>query len=236
MRQRRRFILCRIYGGSEYDYAKCIQETSDGGLILVGYTDSDDGDISFNHGGYDVWILKLSANGNKVWEKTYGGSGNEEGWSIVQTADGGYAIAGSTRSNDGDVTGFHGDCDFWVFKINAAGVLQWQKAIGGASADVGKSVVQTTNNDYVILGYSKSEDGDITKFYGNYDFFLTKLNQTGTVKWTKNFGGSASESGNDVYLTSSGNYLLAGASSSDDHDVDFNQGSRDFWLVKAIPK
>src|SRR6185295_6889695 len=91
----------KSFGGTDDDRASCIQQTADSGYIIVGYTRSNDGDVSVNHGTYDVWIVKLNNSGNMLWQKCYGGTDTESAWSIQQTADGGYIFTGGTRSNDG---------------------------------------------------------------------------------------------------------------------------------------
>jgi hypothetical protein len=107
----------RCLGGSLSDEAKSIQQTTDGGYIVAGWTDSNDGDISENNGGYDYWIVKLDMSGNISWKRSLGGSSYDGANSIQQTTDGGYIVAGWAQSNDGDVTGNHGFMDFWVVKL-----------------------------------------------------------------------------------------------------------------------
>ena len=130
-------------GGSLTDYAYSIQPTNDGGYIVAGSSSSNNGDISGNHGLNDFCIIKLSASGAIVWQKSYGGSGDDIARSIEQTTDGGYIVAGYTDSKDGDVTGYHVGMqeggptwDFWVIKISSTGALQWQKALGGTLVDM----------------------------------------------------------------------------------------------------
>ena len=108
----------KCLGGSRDDSAHSIQQTSDGGYIVAGFTDSNDGDVSGNHGGWDVWVVKLNSTGSLQWQKCLGGSDFDYAYSIQQTSDGGYIVAGGTYSNDGDVSGNHGDMDFWVVKLD----------------------------------------------------------------------------------------------------------------------
>src|SRR6185295_12690926 len=105
----------KCYGGVYHDWGpNSIKQTTDGGFIIAGYTNSSDGDVSGNHGGEDYWIVKLDASGNVQWQKCLGGSGDEEPFSIQQTADGGFIIAGYTQSSDGDVSSGHGLSDYWI--------------------------------------------------------------------------------------------------------------------------
>lgn len=110
-------------GGSSEDRARSIQQTSDGGYIVAGSSYSNDGDVSGNHGERDYWIVKLNADGNLVWQKCLGGIDNDLALSVQQTTDGGYIVGGSAVSNDGDVSGNHGDRDYWIVKLDADGNL-----------------------------------------------------------------------------------------------------------------
>ena len=114
-------------GGSGVDFALSIQQTSDGGYIVAGYSESTDGDITGNHGSYDFWIVKLDPAGDLLWQKSLGGLGIDLAESIQQTSDGGYIVAGRSESNDDDVTGNHGSADFWIVKLDSDGDLIWQK-------------------------------------------------------------------------------------------------------------
>lgn len=109
----------RALGGTDYDWASSIQQTSDGGYIVAGWSESTDGDVTGNHGYIDCWVVKLNSNGNIQWQKALGGTERDFAYSIQQTADGGYIVAGFTTSTDGDVTGNHGDYDAWVVKLKA---------------------------------------------------------------------------------------------------------------------
>ncbi len=109
----------KALGGSEYEQSWCVSQTGDGGYITCGYTLSNNGEVFGNHGGYDFWVVKLSSTGSIQWKKNLGGNDNEWAYSIEQTKDGGYILAGFTQSNNGDVSGNHGDKDAWVVKLSA---------------------------------------------------------------------------------------------------------------------
>lgn len=113
---------------------RSVKPTTDGGFILAGHTLSNDGDVSGNHGDEDYWVVKLDGLGALQWQVALGGSDEDKASGVVQTTDGGYLICGNTKSDDGDVTGFHGGDDVWVVKLSAAGSLLWQKTFGGATA------------------------------------------------------------------------------------------------------
>ncbi len=193
------------YGGSGYDWANSIQQTSDGGYIVAGSTSS------FGAGSNDVWVLKLDANGNVEWQKTYGSSRNEGAFSIQQTSDGGYIVAGGTSSFGA------GDYDFWVLKLDASGNVEWQKTYGGSDGEYAQSIQQTTDGGYIVAGYTNSFSA------GNYDFWVLKLDSGGNVEWQKTYGGGIARS---IQQTSDGGYIVAGHTSS------FGAGTDDFWVLK----
>lgn len=224
----------KTFGGSDYDYSESIQQTSDGGYIVAGATNSYNGDVTSNQGSGDWWIIKLNANGALQWQKSFGGTNFDVAHSIKQTLDGGYIVAGMTHSSDGDVTNHHGIfVDIWVVKISSNGILQWQKALGGSEIDSSTlSIAQIPNGDYIISGYTYSNDGDITNNHGNYDYWLANLNSSGQVQWQKCYGGSDWDKGKTMSTTSDGGFIMAGESLSTDGDVTINNGLYDIWVIK----
>src|SRR5690606_6864627 len=136
---------------------------------------SNDGDVSANHGGDDYWVVKINDSGNIEWQKSLGGSQMDRANSVNQTADGGYIVTGFSMSTDGDVTENHGIQDYWMVKLNASGILQWQKSLGGSSSDYGKSTSQTADGGYIVAGVSSSNDGNVTGNNGSSDFWVVKL-------------------------------------------------------------
>jgi hypothetical protein len=222
----------KTYGGTNDDYAKSILQTSDGGFIIAGHTSSNDGDVTNNHGKFDYWILKLDSQGTIQWQKTYGGTNDEFTESILQTSDGGYIIAGFSRSNDGDVKGNHGNEDYWIIKLNSRGTLLWQKALGGSQWDSANSILQTSDDGYIIAGYSRSNDGDVEGNHGKEDYWIVKLDSQGTLQWQKSLGGSMYDIAHSIQQTSDGGYIIAGSSTSNNGDVSENHGDFDYWIVK----
>lgn len=222
----------KTLGGSSYDSANSIQQTSDGGYIIAGESDSTNGDITGNHGTSDFWIVKLNASGIIQWQKSLGGSYGDVANSIEQTTDGGYIVAGESRSINGDVTGNHGNADYWVVKLDSSGNIQWQKSLGGSNRDAANSVKQTSDGGYIVAGESSSTDGDVTGNHGNYDYWIVKLDPSGNIQWQKSIGGSLYDAANSIQQTFDGGYIVAGGSNSADGDVTHNQGNQDFWIVK----
>ncbi len=219
-------------GGSGYDEASSIQQTNDGGYIVAGRSSSTDGHVSGNHGGEDVWVVRLASNGAILWQKSYGGTGNDVASVIENTTDGGYVMAGRSTSTNGDVTGNHGGEDFWVVKISLTGTLQWQKSLGGSGDDRAHSIKQTFDGGYIIAGRSGSSDGDVSKNQGSDDYWVVKLTNTGALDWEKSFGGTGYDEGNSIRQTADSGYIVAGRSSSYDGDVTSNHGSLEYWLLK----
>ena len=223
------------FGGSNYDQASSIQQTTDGGYIMAGTTLSSDNNITLNHGLNDCWVVKINSTGDIEWQKTYGGSNDESAFCIRQTADGGYIFIGTTLSVDGDVTSNHGMSDFWVVKLNSTGAIEWQNTYGGTNFDEGFSIEQTLDGGYVVTGSTQSADGDVTFNHGIEDFWLIKLSSLGSIQWQKTYGGNNADRALQVGQTSDGGYIIAGQSRTPNNgDVSGNHsGSEDYWIVKT---
>jgi len=180
----------RALGGTDYDWASSIQQTSDGGYIVAGYSSSTDGDVTGNHDSTDFWVVKLNSVGTIQWQKALGGTDYDWASSIQQTSDGGYIVAGWSESTDGDVTGNHGYIDCWVVKLNSNGNIQWQKALGGTERDFAYSIQQTADGGYIVAGFTTSTDGDVTGNHGDYDAWVVKL-KAGSTGISESFTGSS---------------------------------------------
>ncbi len=218
------------YGGSEYETAHEITTGEDGGFVLVGETSSSDGDVTGFKGYYDVWVVKIDATGAIQWQKTYGGTGQESGYAIVSTMDGGYAITGRTYSTDGDVVGQHGNQDFWVVKLDNVGTLEWQNTLGGSFGDSAYDIQQTFEGDLLVAGYTQSTDGDISESFGAWDMWLVKLDQSGSMVWEKSYGDTSHDQGRSVQVTPEGAILLGGFIS------DVSTTSDNYWMLKLDGK
>lgn len=227
----------KTIGGSNLDQAKSIKQTNDDGYIVVGNSSSIDGDVTGNHSSNqtyltDFWIVKLNSSGVIQWQKALGGSSIEEANSVQQTSDGGYIVAGTAASSDGDVTGGHGSFDDWIIKLDSSGNIQWKKTLGGSMVEHANSIRQTTDNGYIIAGYSNSVNGDITGNHGSEDFWIVKLDQSGNLQWQKSLGGSDKDSAYSIQQTYDGGYITIGVSLSTNGDVTGNHGNYDIWVVK----
>jgi hypothetical protein len=220
------------YGGSFTDTAYDAIQTEDDGYIIIGSSDSDDVDITNNLGSYDFWILKISATGTLVWEKSFGGSEIDEAYGISQAADGNYLIVGDTRSNDLDISQNNGAADLWIIKITPEGTLLWEKTLGGSSFDVGKSVSKTQDNGFLIAGSSRSTDGSLTSNKGQNDAWIIKINSSGNLVWQKTIGGSNVDFFYDAVELKDQTIIAVGDSNSSNEDIFNNNGFADLLILK----
>lgn len=213
----------KSYGGSGFELLYSMQSTSDGGYILAGSSVSNDGDLTNNKGAGDYWIVKIDSVGTLQWQKSYGGSENDEALSVKQTTDGGYIVAGMSKSIDGDINDHQGsitDYDYWVLRLDSSGNIIWKKSYGGFADDKAYAVQQTTDGGFIVAGESSG------------DYWIVKLNVLGSVQWNKFLGGSDFDKAYSVQQTIDGGYILSGSSKSNDGDISANKGGDDYWIVK----
>lgn len=165
----------KFYGGSKSEVARSFSKSSDGGLVIIGDSESSDGDVPGNKGSIDLFILKVSADGSIVWKKDFGGN-DEEAFNVIKVLnDDSFIVAGYTSSTVGDITGNHTTIDALICKFSKDGVLLWQKAYTGNDADYASSFSIYTNGDLLISGDYLSKDGDFAKNLGMNDLFLSKI-------------------------------------------------------------
>ena len=229
-------------GGSGNDRFYSLQQTTDGGYIIGGYSDSDiSGDKTENsQGSNDYWVVKLDSFGVIEWQNTIGGDVDDELYYISQTQDGGYILGGSSDSSvSGDKTeastGGIYDHDYWIVKLNSSGTIEWQNTIGGDRADRVYNVIQIADGGYIVSGVSVSGiSGDKTETnFGNFDYWIVKLDTNGAVIWENTIGGGLNE---NVHFTEeeSDGFILGGFSESNmspDKSED-SKGGADFWIIK----
>jgi hypothetical protein len=218
----------KSYGGSSDDNATYIMETSDHGFIFVGFSSSSDGDVTINYGDDDIWIVKIDSAGNILWQKSYGGSGSDNAFSIIQNTNGDFLVLGMKS----DPIGYW---DYWLLNINSSGNLNWQKTYGGSDDDAAYQVIQTLDGGYMLAGFTYSNDGNVTTNHGEEDVWLVKTDSTGNLQWQKTYGGSYEEYLDNVMQLSNGDYVFAASASSDDGDVQSSILGPDFWVVKTDP-
>lgn len=232
----------KTYGGSKDDRGQSLVQTADGGYALTGYAESDDGDGSVNNGFHDNWILKLDTSGTVEWEKSFGFSGHDHSYDILQTVDGGFFFTGflditSARldgnTEKGNSLTSHGVGEFWGTKIDDLGDVQWRGYFGGTNNDRSHAVVQAEDGGFVMAGFTESNDFDISNTQGSYDFWMVKVDDKGNMVWERSFGGSGIEISYDITKTDDGGYVVAGNTFSTDGDITNSKGESDFWLIKV---
>jgi len=221
----------KCLGGTEDEWANSILQTTEGRYMVAGFTNSTDGDITFNHGKSDAWVVNLTSTGALDWQKTYGGNGTDLVNAMIKTADGGYLLGGYTDSNDGNVSGNHGDYDAWIVKLDSDGNLKWQKCLGGTGEDGAESVSQTSDGEYMIAGYTSSNNGDVSGNHGDYDAWIVKLDSDGNLKWQKCLGGTSDDDAKSVIQVADNTYMITGYTNSNNGDVSGNHGDYDAWVV-----
>ena len=204
-------IWSKAFGGTSFECANSIVQTSDGGFAVVGKTPT------FGAGNYDILVLKLSSDGSLEWARTFGGSLNDYATSIVQAPDGGYVVAGYTKNFGA------GSYDAIILKLSSDGSLEWAKTFGGSGDDRVNSILQTSDGGYALAGVTSSFGA------GYYDVFLLKLSSDGSLEWAKTFGGSGGDYANSLIQTSDGGYAIAG------YTENFGAGYYDILVLKLGP-
>jgi PKD repeat protein len=230
-------------GGSGNDDLRYIQQTSDGGYIVGGYSNSTiSGDkTEINQGNGDYWIVKLSATGTIEWQNTIGSYSTDVSEVIIQTTDGGYIVGGYSLSGaSGDKTeASQGGYDYWIIKLSNTGNIEWQNTIGGSSTDYLLSINQTTDGGYIVGGHSNSTtSGDKTEAsQGSYDNWIIKLSSTGAIEWQKTIGGDNTDYLSTIEQTTDSGYIVGGYSNSNisGDKSTANQGGYDYWVIKLTP-
>lgn len=233
-------VWAKLYGGTEWDQINSVVPTADGGFVLLGQTESYDGDLDLlrGRGLKDVWMLRIDANGNKIWMKRYGGSLDDIGSSIIKTNDGGFLITGRTYSQDFDISGNPGGMRGWLLKLDGNGNKLWSKVYGGTGPryDQLSAAVQVTDGSFLIAGASDSNDGDVSGNHGREDLWLLKVDKDGNKLWSKLFGGTFTQgafSSSSIVASPDGGCVVAATAFGKDGDVGVNLGSSDIWLVNV---
>ena len=199
----------KTFGSLHDDWATCVRQTSDGGYIVAGAT------YSFGAGGTDMWLIKVDAGGNEEWSETFGGLGDDSANSVEQTSDGGYIVAGATRSFGA------GGTDVWLLKTDAGGNEEWSETFGGLHDDSAQSAEQTIEGGYIVAG------GTYSFGAGGADMWLLKTDAGGNEEWSETFGGLHDDKGWSIDETVGGGYILAGETTS------FGLGDVDAWLIRT---
>ena len=171
------------FGGSQEERPGDIVQCENENFMIIGYTGSSDGDVSFNHGDYDVWLVKIDNWGDIIYEKTFGGSDGDIGQRILKDYNSNYFLLNDAWSSDFDITfdPYPQSGDYWIVKIDSSWSIIWDKIYGGTWFDGVQTGVVTDNNDLIVQGYTGSPDGDVSAYYGQYDIWQIKLNNNGEL-------------------------------------------------------
>lgn len=231
------------YGGSKEDIANAIILTKDGGFAIIGNTKSTDGDFYFKkREGSDVFLMKFNNLSELQWIKTYGGSDDDRGHGLVQLPDGGYALVGYSKSNDGDASENKGQHDNWLIRTDVKGELLWEKSFGFLGHDHAYNIIKTNDGALFFNGFldvTASNGLGQNKIYSNSssrhgvgEFWAHKIDFEGNILWRNYYGGTNNDRSYDSIETSTGDFILVGTSESKDQDIKNSNGGYDIWVIK----
>ena len=238
-------IDVKFFGGSDEEVAREIIELQDGGFGIVGSTKSTDGDFSNRMGNdWDLFLIKIDEQGEVTWKKTYGGSADDFGFSLVESPEGGFVLMGYSNSQDGDVPTTKGYHDNWIIRVDATGAVVWKKSYGYSGHDHAYNVIPTLDGGYFFNGFldvtASNGEGNSgkpskAKRHGVGEFWCHKIDANGNIQWQRYFGGTNNDRSYDAIQTREGNFLIVGTTESNDVDVKNPKGSYDVWVVMVSP-
>jgi hypothetical protein len=227
------------FGGNKDDKALDVIQTQDGNFAVLGVTQSTNLGANKSDDSQDVYLLKISKNGNLLWQNTYGFSGADYGTSLIETKNGNLVVTGvldvtasQGQGNSKNAQQRHAGGDYWVLKLNASGVLIWRKYFGGTNTDTPLGVAEAEDRSLVIVGASDSTNFTIKNNIGTYDFWVIKLDVNGNLLWENAYGGLEIDEARAITPTSDGHFLIVGDTRSSTTDISFNNGGADVWALK----
>jgi hypothetical protein len=229
----------RSFGGDNWDAAYTIRQTSDGGFVIGGYSNSGAGGnkTAAGYGFSDFWLVRLDGDGNKLWDRAFGGDWDEELRSLVETPDGGFLLAGRSYSfPSGSKTSAHfGYYDWWVIRVDGNGAELWQRSYGGTDDDILRDVNRTADGGFILSGSSRSSTNGTktSRWYGRTDYWMVRINGSGEPLWDQTLGTRGEDDAVSAQQTADGGFIVAGTS----YDRGGNKtsptfGNGDFWVVK----
>lgn len=243
------------YGGSNEDYLYSVKQTQDGGYIIGGNSDiaSNGTQSGLSWKGYfDYWVIKTDAAGTVEWQKAYGAEWNDYMYDVIQTNEGGYAIAGYSMpglmpASGGDLSGVQvtpgaDGTNFWIIKTGSTGDIQWQKLYGGSGEDFCYAIKQTSDNGFIVGGFADANSANTgdqagSTGYGGNDYWVLKTDSSGSIQWQKRYGGAdddflytISETANSFIL---GGFSAEGSFNTGNQAGTNKQGGFDFWVIKT---
>jgi Secretion system C-terminal sorting domain len=233
----------KVFGGTKQDAAVCACQVSDGGYAILAGTNSPDGDVTGLKGGPEIWLLRIDAVGNLLWEKTYGSTQSEIAVSIANTPDNGFIILSTTNGSDGDVPFHYGSIwrlDWLVIKTDSAGTVEWSKNIGGSGDEAQRGTILSIDSNYYLISSSWSHDYDCTDtawhagtITGN-DYFIFKLDNSGNIWWNKSYGGTGDEIVyRAIFDERDSTIVITGNGGSNDYIETDQHGEGDMLTIKV---
>ena len=222
-------------GFSGSDYGVSLISTSNNGFLLTGVLDvtasggQGNSKPSSKHAGGDYWAIKLASDGKTEWTRYFGGSFTDAPFGVVETDSNDFIIAGSSDSDDVDITGNRGTYDFWVIRIDSSGSLLWEKSFGGTQIDEARGITMTSDGNFLIIGDSRSSDLDVSANNGIADLWMVKIDVSGNLLWDKSIGGTNFDAGRSGNTDLQDGFILSGSSRSDFNQHQ-NKGQNDAWV------
>ena len=228
----------KTFGFSGTDFGTALLATKDGGFLITGVLDvSSSGgqgnakSTAVNHSGGDYWVIKTDLTGNLEWSRFFGGSFTEIPLGIVETDDHNFIIAGSSDSDDFNISNNLGTYDFWIIKIAPTGSLIWEKSFGGSEIDEARAITTSSDGNFMVVGDTRSLDIDVSENNGAADVWIVKFSAEGSLIWEKTIGGTSFDTARAIYKTQDNGFLIAGSSRSLDNDFE-NNGQNDALILK----
>ncbi len=227
----------RIVGGNATDQQWYAILTDDDGVLAYGRTASHDGDISVAYGAWDIWMIKLSNEGEIEWDYTIGTNFIDDGYGVTQTSDGGYLCSGGCWVSEGTqgnlrCDAYHDLAEAVLVKLDKDRNIEWQRCYGGSNHDV-IITVEELEDGYIFSAYTDSGDGDLSYHYGEGDIWVVKTDFDGNIIWQKSYGGTKTESPHKLFLNENGDIVVFGTTDSNDIDVNGNHsGNDDIWVIR----
>ena len=228
------------FGGSNNERGESVVATLDGGFAILGFTQSNDGNITDKSDeSFDFWVSKYTRQNTMEWSYTFGGSGNDRGRELIQTSDGGFALLGSSSSSDGDASSNAGQLDFWLLRLTSSGQLLWEESYGFEGNDEGMALIQTSDQGFLITGVldvtASGGEGNTNRSgqrHAGGDYWAIKTDASGQLVWSKFYGGNFTDTPEGLIQLADGGYIIVGGSDSEDTDISNNLGTYDFWVIR----
>jgi PKD repeat protein len=223
------------YGGTNDDWGYALVANPDGTVFMAGITYSEDGDVTMQHGNGDLWAILVNSDGTKRWDRSYGGSLSEYALSAKPVSSGGYILCGTTGSEDGDISGYKGSGDGWIVRLDADGELIWSLVLGGTQRDELGDIIENPDGSFTAVGYTFSEDGDVSKQHGAGDAWVVWVSSSGELIRSMTYGGSQTDSASSLIRTDDGNFVILGTTHSPEVSQTY-AGMSDVWIFSLTPQ